>query len=321
MQNLGPGLCCGRGMRRHLDSPQSAVVIEVPTVADMVDGVEFGPFRFEVTSGALSRRGMSVRLQPQPSRVLAVLVRRPGEVVSRDELRQQIWPEGTYVDFERGLNFAIAHIRAALGDSADAPRYIETVPKRGYRFIAPIAPQQVVQETTTAPAEPRIAPNRWRTRVWSTAVAIVALVGVTAVLWLRADTRPIRVAVVPFDNETGADAFDQVAVAIADQTVARLATPDRLTRLRVIGNSAALRKPRAFRDIKDIGLRVAADYVVLAQMKVDGSKVRLIAHLIRVSDETHVWANSYDRASFTLDVQAELAEAIASAVSSRVGAS
>src|SRR6266508_4576701 len=87
-----------------------AVVIEVPAVADMVDGVEFGPFRFEVTSGALSRRGMSVRLQPQPARVLAVLVRRPGEVVSRDELRQQIWPEGTYVDFERGLNFAIAHI-------------------------------------------------------------------------------------------------------------------------------------------------------------------------------------------------------------------
>ena len=125
----------------------------------------------------------------------------------------------------------------------------------------------------------------------------------------------------PFDNETGADAFDQVAVAIADQTVARLATADRLAQLSVIGNSAALRKPRAFRDIKDIGRRVAADYVVLAQMKVDGSEVRLIAHLIRVSDEAHVWATFYDRDSFTLDVQAELAEAIASAVTTRVGAS
>jgi DNA-binding winged helix-turn-helix (wHTH) protein/TolB-like protein len=287
----------------------------------MVDGVEFGPFRFEVTSGALSRRGVPVRLQPQPARVLAVLVSRPGEVVSRDELRQQIWPEGTYVDFERGLNFAIAHIRAALGDSADAPRYIETIPKRGYRFIAPIAPPQVVQESTTATMEPRIAPNRWRTRMLAAAVAIVAMVGVTTVLWLRADTRAIRVAVVPFDNETGQDAFDQVAVAIADQTVARLATADRLAQLSVIGNAAALRKPRAFRDIKDIGQQVAADYVVLAQMKVDGSRVRLIAHLIRVSDEAHVWANSYDRDSFTLDVQAELAEAIASAVTTRVGTS
>lgn len=287
----------------------------------MVDGVEFGPFRFEVTSGALSRHGMSVRLQPQPARVLAVLVSRPGEVVSRDELRQQIWPEGTYVDFERGLNFAIAHIRAALGDSADSPRYIETVPKRGYRFIAPITPQQPVQETTAASVESATAPNPWRTRVLSAAVAIMAVVGVTAVLWLRADTRPIRVAVVPFDNETGEDAFDHVAVAIADQTVARLATTDRLARVSVIGNAAALRKPRAFRDIKDIGRQVAADYVVLAQMKVDGSGVRLIAHLIRVSDETHVWANSYDRNSFTLDVQAEVAEAIASAVTTRVGAS
>jgi DNA-binding winged helix-turn-helix (wHTH) protein/TolB-like protein len=286
-----------------------------------MDRVEFGPFRFEVTSGALSRHGMSVRLQPQPARVLAVLVSRPGEVVSRDELRQQIWPEGTYVDFERGLNFAIAHIRAALGDSADAPRYIETVPRRGYRFIAPIAPPQVARETAAASTEPRVAPNRWRMRVLSAAAAIMAMVVVTAVLWLRADTHPIRVAVVPFDNETGQDAFDQVAVAIADQTVARLATADRLAQLSVIGNSAALRKPRAFRDIKDIGQRVAADYVVLAQMKIDGSRVRLIAHLIRVSDEAHVWANSYDRESFTLDVQSELAEAIASAVTTRVGAS
>jgi TolB-like protein len=241
--------------------------------------------------------------------------------VSRDELRQQIWPEGTYVDFERGLNFAIAHIRAALGDSADAPRYIETVPKRGYRFIAPIMPQQVVQEPTTVSMEPRVAANPWRTRVLSAAAVIIAIVGVTAVLWLRADNRLSRVAVVPFDNETGQDAFDQVAVAIADQTVARLATTDRLARLSVIGNAAALRKPRAFRDIKDIGQQVAADYVVLAQMKIDKSGVRLIAHLIRVRDEAHVWANSYDRGSFTLDVQAELAEDIASAVTTRVGAS
>jgi DNA-binding winged helix-turn-helix (wHTH) protein/TolB-like protein len=287
----------------------------------MVEHAEFGPFRFELTPGTLLRHGIPVRLQPQPARVLAILVSRPGEVVSRDELRQQIWPEGTYVDFERGLNFAIAHIRAALGDSADAPRYIETVPKRGYRFIAPITPQQVVQETTAASMEPRIAPNPWRTSVLSAAVAIVAIVGVTAVLWLRADTRPVRVAVVPFDNETGEDAFDQVAVAIADQTVARLATADRLTRLSVIGNAAALRRPRAFRDVKDIGRQVAADYVVLAQMKVDASGVRLIAHLIRVSDEVHVWANAYDRDSFTLDVQAELAEAIAAAVTMRLGAS
>jgi TolB-like protein len=131
----------------------------------------------------------------------------------------------------------------------------------------------------------------------------------------------VRVAVVPFDNETGQDAFDQVAVAIADQTVARLATRDRLPLLSVIGNSAVLRRPRAFRDIKEIGRGVDAQYVVLAQMKVDQSKVRLIAHLIRVSDEAHVWAESFDRDRFTLDVQAQIAEAIARAVTGRLTAS
>jgi DNA-binding winged helix-turn-helix (wHTH) protein/TolB-like protein len=294
----------------------------------MVEHVEFGPFRFELTVGTLSRHGMPVRLQPQPARVLALLVSRAGEVVSRDELRQQIWSDGTYVDFERGLNFAIAHIRSVLGDSAEAPRYIETVPKRGYRFVAAVRRPPNGGEAVTSPPieearppESRIEPRTSPTLVVSATLAVVAIAAVVAVLWPRADARMVRVAVVSFDNETGQDTFDQVAVAIADQTVARLATPERLTRLSVIGNAAALRKPRAFRDIKDIGRQVAADYVVLAQMKVDQSGVRLIAHLIRASDEAHVWANVYDRDSFTLDVQAELAEAIAAAVTMRLGAS
>ena len=117
----------------------------------MVEHAEFGPFRFELTPGTLSRHGIPVRLQPQPARVLALLVSRAGEVVSRDELRQRIWSEGTYVDFERGLNFAVAHIRAALGDSAESPRYIETVPKRGYRFIAPVRRPPNGHEAVTTP--------------------------------------------------------------------------------------------------------------------------------------------------------------------------
>ena len=153
------------------------------------------------------------------------------------------------------------------------------------------------------------------------AIAVALLVGVAGLLamWNRPSARgTIRVAVVPFDNETGQDAYDGVAVAIADQTVVRLATPDRLRRLRVIGNAAELRRPRSFRDIKAIGQAVDADYVVLAQMKIDDSKVRLIAHLIRVSDQVHVWADAFDRPAFTLDAQAEIAEAIARAVTARL---
>jgi len=291
----------------------------------MSDNVHFGPFTFELESGALSKHGSAVRLQPQPARVLAALLRSAGDVVSREGLRQELWPTGTYVDFERGLNFAVAHIRSALGDSAERPVYIETLPKRGYRFIAPVtrvsdAPVQP-PEPAPLPGEPVVAANRRLVPAWAAlvmGVATVAVLAAVAFAWEEYRSRPIRVAVVSFDNETGQDTLDEVAVAIADQTVVRLATPERLARLSVVGNSAALRRPRDFRDIKEIGRAVDVRYVVLAQMKIDASKVRLIAHLIRVSDEAHVWANSYDRGAFTLDAQSEIAEAIASAVSNEL---
>jgi DNA-binding winged helix-turn-helix (wHTH) protein/TolB-like protein len=286
----------------------------------MGDQVRFGPFTFTPDAGLLSKHGVPVRLQPQPARVLAMLVGRGGQVVAREDLRQQIWPTGTFVDFERGLNFAIAHVRAALGDSADSPVYIETLPKRGYRFIAPIASEPPIEAVPAVILEPRSTSRR----PWAAVFVAAALVTATLVgaMWFQPSaTQAVRVAVVPFDNETGQDAFDNVAVAIADQTVARLAAAGRLPRLAVVGNSAVLRRPRAFRDIKAIGREVDAEYVVLAQMKVDQSKVRLIAHLIRVSDEAHVWADSFDRDRFTLDVQAEIAEAIAKAVTGRLTAS
>jgi DNA-binding winged helix-turn-helix (wHTH) protein/TolB-like protein len=291
----------------------------------MAETVRFGPFTFDSESGTLSKHGSAVRLQPQPGRVLAALVRRAGDVVSRDELRQEVWPTGTYVDFERGLNFAVAHIRSALGDSADRPVYIETLPKRGYRFIAPVTPSADAVPASTelaAPAATALAVrNRGRALLWSGAATAVVALAALGFAWAEYGTRSIRVGVVSFDNETGQDAFDEVAKAIADQTVARLASPERVAWLHVVGNSAALRRPRDFRDIKEIGRAADVRYVVLAQMKVDPSKVRLIAHLIRVSDEAHLWANSYDREAFTLDAQNEIAEDIASAVSKQLAGS
>jgi len=293
----------------------------------MSERLLFGPFAFEPASGTLSRQGVPVRLQPQPARLLAVLIERRGEVVSREQLHQLIWPEGTYVDFERGLNFSIARIRAALKDSADSPHYLETLPKRGYRFIAPVTrdtsstpPAMQTRDVAPAPQpEPGPAPHRWPVRRVSAAAAVatVLLAAATAISLYGDRPLPI-VAVVSFDNETGQDDYDPVAIAIADQTVARLATPERMKRLRVIGNAAALRRPRAFRDVKAIGEAVKAKYVVLAQMKIDAQKARVIAHLIRVSDETHVWADSFDRDGFTLDAQMEIAETIARAVVARV---
>jgi DNA-binding winged helix-turn-helix (wHTH) protein/TolB-like protein len=301
--------------------------------------VRFGLFEFDAASGALVKEGIAQRLQPQPARVLAVLLERPGEVVTRDVLQQRIWSEGTFVDFERGLNFCVAQIRNALGDSAESPRFIETIPKRGYRFIAPVA---AVQAPAAAPeADPAAASAsavdpplpaasmpassglralpRHYAFLWIVLGIAAATVAAAGAAWRAGSSeRPIRVAVVPFDNETGKNSMDNVAVGVADATVARLAAPERARRLRVIGNSAALRHPRRFRDLKVIGQQVRAEYVVLAQMKADASQVRLIAHLIRTADEAHVWANTFDRPAFTLDVQSEIAEAIASAVTARL---
>jgi TolB-like protein len=247
---------------------------------------------------------------------LAILVERAGTLVSRDELQQQIWSDGTSVDFERGLNFCIAQLRSALGDSADAPRYIETAPKRGYRFVAPVTPLE--QAPLPAANGPLPAASILRRRFLVGTLGALASVVAGAAIWVRVRSHLVSVAVVSFDNETGQDTFDRVAVAIADQTVARLASPDRVGRLSVIGNAAALRRPRAFRDVKELGREVGADYVVLAQMKMDASSVRLIAHLIRVTDQAHLWAQTFDRPEFTLAVQSEIAEAIAVAVTAHL---
>jgi DNA-binding winged helix-turn-helix (wHTH) protein/TolB-like protein len=291
------------------------------------DRARFGKFEFDAAAGELRRDGTPVRLQPQPARVLAILVARPGEVVSREDLRQQIWPDGTFVDFERGLNFCIAQIRSALGDSAESPRFIETLPRRGYRFIAPVrngtpgeraAPEVVVPAAAAAIGETSRGYSSMAGRLWVPMVGLVILALVTGGLVASArhasgDHR-IRLAVVPFDNETGMEDFDRIARSVADATVARLATPERLTRISVIGNAAELYQPRAFRDLKRIGGELHAEYIVLAQMKRDSNGVRLIAHLIRVTDQAHVWANTFDRPAFTLDAQSEIAEQIANAV-------
>ncbi len=284
--------------------------------------IRFGLFELDSASGDLRREGRLVRLQPQPARVLALLASRPGEVVTREELRRQIWSDGTFVDFERGLNFCIAQIRSALQDSADSPRFIETLPRRGYRFIAPVSPSisALTASVPTAqedavPVERRGLP-RGRLIAGGLAIGTVVLIAMLAASGGR-DSR-VRVAVVPFDNETGDTSYGNLGQGIADATVARLAAPGRVDRLAVVGNSAALRQPRSFRDLKAIGQEASVEYVVLAQVKRDASKVRLIAHLIRIKDEAHLWAQTFDRDAFTLEAQADIAEQIAKAVADRL---
>jgi DNA-binding winged helix-turn-helix (wHTH) protein/TolB-like protein len=260
----------------------------------------FGRFDFTPETRELRRDGRPVRLQAQPGKVLAVLMAHAGEIVTRETLQREVWGGETHVDFERGLNYCIAQIRSALGDNAESPRYIETVPKQGYRFIAPLV-AQLAPEAAGRPA--------WRA-VAATLLLLVLVSGALAVTIQREDSRP-TIAVIPFYNETGRPDLDQVAKAISDATVARLATPERIGKLSVIGNAAALRNPFARTDVQEAARAVGAEWILIGQLKADPAALRVIGHLIRVSDMKHVWAQTFDDPTFALDAQGRTAESIA----------
>ena len=255
----------------------------------------FGPFEFDAASGELRREGSSVRLQSQPAHVLALLLANAGEVVTRDALRNAVWGPGTFVDFDKGLNFAIAQVRAALGDSADAPIYVRTLPKRGYQFIAPVEAAPVVQ-----PVRAALLAGRWSaalkglaTKRALLAAGIFLAVCVALYTW-RATASPPTLAVVAFDNETGQTALDGYAQAITDALVAEL-TARGVGRIGVVGNAAVLRTRRPFRDLLSIGQSLHARYVVIGQLQRDGDRVRVLAHLIRLPEQTHVWVTRIER--------------------------
>ncbi len=187
--------------------------------------VRFGSFEFDHANGELRRDGMLIRLQAQPAMVLSHLLAYAGEIVSREELRHAIWGDDTFVDFERGLNVCIAQIRSALSDESTSPRFIRTVPRRGYQFIHPVEPI-----SASAPPEPDSDAARrefpWRTSLASLgSIALVVLLIVGFVQWRRNSqgaSGPAVVAVVPFDNETGDASVNRFCSALTDNVIEQL---------------------------------------------------------------------------------------------------
>jgi DNA-binding winged helix-turn-helix (wHTH) protein/Tfp pilus assembly protein PilF len=172
----------------------------------------FGVFKVDVRSGELRKKGVRVKLQEQPFQVLTVMLKRPGEVVTREELRTQIWPADTFVDFDNGLNTAINKLREALGDSADNPRFIETLPRRGYRFIAPVTGDgcESLVATTGVPGA-KLGHNRKKMAI--VALVIVAGVSAGAMLWRSQQARRLTdkdtIVLADFVNTTGEAVFDE----------------------------------------------------------------------------------------------------------------
>jgi DNA-binding winged helix-turn-helix (wHTH) protein/TolB-like protein len=286
--------------------------------------IVFAAFEFDTATGELWRDGRRVRLQRQPSRLLELLTGRPGEVVTREEIRRALWGEDTHVDFERSLNFCVAKLRSALRDNAASPRFIETLPTRGYRFIAPVSrAAEGTARAATEHTERADMPQHRRRFLWVVA-AVASTVVVAAVVGFRIwgpTSKAPKIVVVPFHNETGSSELDPLAKGVSDATVARLATPERLAHLLVIGNASDLRFSFKPANMKAMGESLGAQYLLLGQMKKDDRRLRIVAHLIRVSDQTHLWAKTYDSDILDLTQQASIAEEIAKAVSATLAPS
>jgi DNA-binding winged helix-turn-helix (wHTH) protein/TolB-like protein len=248
----------------------------------------FGIFDFDAESGELRKNGRVVALEPQPSKALALLLAKGGELVSREELRDVVWGRDTHVDFDRGLAYCLSQIRAALGDSGDNPRFVQTIPKRGYKFIAPLATN--VGNTDVEGSEgSRSSSGSKRIALLGSAFLALAL---ALFLWRSgAVNKPHSViAVSVFDNETGDATHDRLVAGLSDLVVEHL-TQLGPGRIDVVGNAAILRQPRNLRNLKAVAANLKADYVLLGQLQRGETGLRFITHFIRLSDEAHLKAN------------------------------
>jgi DNA-binding winged helix-turn-helix (wHTH) protein/TolB-like protein len=256
---------------------------------------QFGAFDFDDRSLELRKNGRLVAIEPQPARALALLLSRAGDVVTREELKAAVWGADTHVDFDRGLAYCLSQVRAALGDKGDNPRFVRTLPRKGYCFVAPV--RTAGNGDAAAPvsgvdvaAEP---PLRSRRSTWL-AAALLLLIVAAGVGWFIAGRAPDAnravIAVSIFDNETGDAEYDRLVAGLSDLVVLRL-TELAPSRLAVVGNAEVLRRPRNIRNLQAVAAGVRADYAVLGQLQRNGTGLRFITHLIRLRDETHLKAN------------------------------
>ena len=243
---------------------------------------KFGTFEFETESGELRKNGRVIALEPQPAKALALLLTRAGEIVSRDELREAVWGSETHVDFDRGIAYCISQVRTALGDSGENPRFVQTVPKQGFRFIAPVS--------SAAPVAPARTFNNWVTIPLTIAMLAVSIGMVYETLLSPPAQERVVIAVSVFDNETGQQEFDRPVAGLSDLVVERLTRVDP-NRIAVVGNAAVLRQPRNIRNLKAVAQNIQADYVLLGQLQRGETGLRFITHFIRLRDEAHLKAN------------------------------
>jgi TolB-like protein/DNA-binding winged helix-turn-helix (wHTH) protein/Flp pilus assembly protein TadD len=298
--------------------------------------LRFGVFELDLKTGELRKSGRAVRLRPQAAKVLGILASRAGQLVTREDLQGQLWGQETFVDFEHSINLCIREIRTALSDDAATPRYVETLPRQGYRFIAPIHdPQQSAKDppvdlerpTFPTPAPP-ITPVP-RQSYWPVAVfgAVVLAIAIAAAVTNPRDWRarffggapgPVRaIAVLPLQNLTGDSSQDYFADGMTEALTTDLA---RMESLQVISRTSTMQYKTAKKPLPVIARELNADAVVEGSVQRAGNRIRVTAQLVRAADDRHLWAETYER-DFRdiLALQDDVASAIANQVESRLG--
>ncbi len=280
----------------------------MPTPSSLI---RFGTFQLDLKAHELHKAGVKVKLQGQPFRVLALLSEHAGQVVTREELRQKVWPTDVYVDFDQGLNNAIKKVREALGDSAESPQFIETLARQGYRFIA------VVNAVPPAPLE--VQPDgKWRTG-WlaltgATAAALLALLAYWAWHHSAMHQEKVILAVLPFDNLNHDPEQDFFSDGLTEEMIAQLGKLNP-ARLSVIARGSVTKYKGTDQSPNQIGRDLFADYLLQGSVRRAADRVRITVQLIRVKDQTDVWTESYDRElSDVLTLQASAAKTIAAQI-------
>lgn len=288
--------------------------------------LRFGVFEANIVARELRKHGTRVRLRGQPFCILSILLERPGEVVTRDEMREKLWAADTFVDFEHSLNSAIKKLRAALGDSPDNPRYIETIPRVGYRFVAPVqkvpvpgGPAPAVSSSSTGSetqAAPRV-PHWAGKRLVAGGLALVALGAVATYAWRRTHPRPelagekVALAVLPFSNLTGDPSQEYFSDGLTEEMIAQLGQMDP-DRMRVIARTSVMHYKGSSEPLPQIGSELGVQYVLEGSVRRDSARVRITAQLVRLKDQTPVWSHEYDRElAGLLTLQHEIAQEVA----------
>ena len=300
----------------------------------------FGIFELDIETGELRRNGVKLKLQDKPFQMLALLLEQPGEVVTREALRERLWRDHTFVDFDHGLNTAARKLRQALGDSAENPRFIETLARRGYRFIAPVAagtsspldvPAQHAPAFGEAPGKSKLVPWRrrgGRTRMVVLTAAGVVLIGLGAGVWRFASQheqananpgsrRTVQLAVLPLKVLSTGEAERYLGVGIADAVITRMAN---VRSLKVRPTAAVIKYDADPVDPRRAGEELDAEHVLSGTLRKAGDMYRVSIQLIRTSDGVPILGRTYDVArTDLLTIEDQVSQQVAGALQLQLG--